>query len=90
VRVDNNGVFVLKDAPHPNAARLLAGWLSTPEAQKVFYDSTFRSLLFPGVDTGHAQLVKDLGVKLIFEDPAKEEENTAMQKQAMNIVLGKS
>jgi iron(III) transport system substrate-binding protein len=90
VSVDNNGVFVLKDAPHPNAARLLAGWLSTPEAQKVFYDSTFRSLLFPGVDTGHAQLVKDLGVKLIFEDPAKEDENTAMQKQAMNIVLGKS
>ena len=41
-------------------------------------------------DTGHARMIKDLGVKLIFEEPARAADNAAIQKQAMSIVLGKS
>jgi len=89
VTVNNNGVWVLKDAKHPNAAKLMAGWLATPEAQKIFDSATHRSVLFPGTDTGHAKMVRELGVKLVFEDPAKAAENAAVQKQAMSIVLGK-
>jgi len=89
VTVNNNGVFVLKDAPHPNAARLFAGWLATPEAQKVFDSATHRSVAFPSTDTGHAKFVRDLGVKLIYEDPAKADENTKLQADAMAIVTGK-
>src|SRR5262249_18622766 len=90
VSVNNNGVWGLKDAKHPNAARPMAGFLATPEGQKIFDSATHRSVLFPGTDTGHAKMIKDLGVKLVFEDPARAAENAAVQKEAMSIILGKS
>jgi iron(III) transport system substrate-binding protein len=38
-----NGV-VMKQAPHPNAARLLISFMFSPEAQQIFVDYGFRSL----------------------------------------------
>ena len=57
VSVNNNGVWVLKDAKHPNAAKLMAGWMATAEAQQIFDSATHRSVLFPGTDTGHARMI---------------------------------
>ncbi len=34
------GVTVMAKAPHPNAARLLAGWLTTPESRKARAEAT--------------------------------------------------
>jgi iron(III) transport system substrate-binding protein len=90
VSTNNNGLFVLKEAKHPNAARLWAGWIATPEAQGIFDKGSHRSVLFPGTNTGHAKLIQDLGVKLIFEDPQESAANAELQKQALQIVLGKA
>ncbi len=90
VSVDNNGVWVLKDAAHPNAARLFAGWLATPEAQNVFDTTNNRSLLIPGTSTKTAQYVQSLGVKLIMEQPTDIETDAKTQADAMAIIRGKN
>jgi ABC-type Fe3+ transport system substrate-binding protein len=35
---------VLKSAPHPNAARFFAGWMSTPEGGKIRYATRGQSM----------------------------------------------
>jgi len=69
---------VLKDAPHPNGARLLQSYLFSPEAQKLMVD-------FGGLRSFHA-LVKDKegrtplkDIKLMKDDPV------AVEKQADEI-----
>ena len=69
---------VLKDAPHPNAARLLQSFLFSVEAQQLMVDSG-------GLRSMHA-LVKDKAgrkplreIKLMKDDPA------AVEKQADEI-----
>src|SRR6059058_4604975 len=69
---------VLKDAPHPNGARLFQSYLFSPEAQKLMVD-------FGGLRSFHA-LVKDRegrkplkDIKLMKDDPV------AVEKQADEI-----
>ncbi|MFL5418968.1 MAG: ABC transporter substrate-binding protein, partial [Myxococcales bacterium] len=69
---------VLKDAPHPNGARLLQSYLFSPEAQTLMVD-------FGGLRSFHA-LVKDKegrkplkDIKLMKDDPV------AVEKQADEI-----
>ncbi|TMA21064.1 MAG: extracellular solute-binding protein [Deltaproteobacteria bacterium] len=69
---------VLKDAPHPNGARLFQSYLFSPEAQKLMVD-------FGGLRSFHA-LVKDKegrtplkDIKLMKDDPV------AVEKQADEI-----
>jgi iron(III) transport system substrate-binding protein len=69
---------VLKDAPHPNAARLLQSFLFSAEAQQLMVD-------YGGLRSFH-ELVKDKAgrkplrdIKLMKDDPA------AVEKQADEI-----
>src|SRR5262249_35667081 len=39
-----SGEGVLKTAPHPNAARFFAGWLGTPEGQKIRYNTSGQAM----------------------------------------------
>ena len=37
------GVTIMKNAPHPNAGRLLAGFLATPEGKRARLNATFQA-----------------------------------------------
>ena len=69
---------VLKDAPHPNAARLLQSFLFSVEAQKLMVD-------FGGLRSMHA-LVKDkAGRKPLREIKLMKDDPVAVEKQADEI-----
>jgi iron(III) transport system substrate-binding protein len=40
----NSALGVLKTAPHPNAARFFAGWLSGPEGQRIRYSTSGQAI----------------------------------------------
>jgi len=65
-----NGV-VMKEAPHPNAARLFIDFLFSREGQQLFVDYGFRSL-HPDVrePAGHKPFAD---IKMLHTDPAEEE-----------------
>lgn len=58
---------VVKGAPHPNAAKLLVGWLAT-EGQKVWDQATNRGLPLPGFDTQAARVVKGKRLSLFTQE----------------------
>jgi len=61
------GVYSVKGLPHPNAAKLLMGWLITPEGQAAMV-KTGRGLSSPCNASAPAQLFCDKGIKLIRTD----------------------
>jgi iron(III) transport system substrate-binding protein len=38
VHINLSGIGLTKNAPHPEAAKALVEWMTTPEAQKIFAD----------------------------------------------------
>ncbi len=58
---------VAKGAPHPNAAKLLLGWLAK-EGQKSYDDATYRGIPLPGFDTGSAREVKGRTLSLFIRE----------------------
>ena len=58
---------VLKNAPNPNAARLLQNWLHTLEAQQYMVDVGARSFHAQAKDKPGRKALKD--VKIMKEDP---------------------
>jgi len=61
------GVYSVKGAPHPKAAKLLMGWLVTPEGQDAM-KRTGRGLNFPCSASEPAKIYCDKGIKLIAID----------------------
>lgn len=64
--------IVVKDAPHPNAAKLLAWWQNTPEAMDAYQAAG----LFPERFTGdwipdYSQAMIDSGTTLLYENEDK-------------------
>ncbi len=74
-------VYILKGAAHPNAARLLAGWLATPEGQRSQEKHTGKSSLAPGAGSALADEYEKAGIKLIYETP----ENAAELQKFENL-----
>ncbi len=58
---------IAKGAPHPNAARLLLGWIAK-EGQKFYDDATDRGIPLPGFDTGSARMVRGQTLSLFIKD----------------------
>ncbi len=56
---------IAKGAPHPNAAKLLLGWIAR-EGQKFYDDATDRGIPLPGFDTGSAKIVKGKKLSLFI------------------------
>lgn len=56
---------IVKGASHPNAAKLVLGWLAN-EGQKYFDEVTDRGIPLPGYDTGSARLVKGKKLSLFI------------------------
>ena len=64
-----SGAFgVLKDAPHPNAAILFAGFMGSPQGQKILYESTGQAVLVGKNATGVvAEKIKAANPKVLLE-----------------------
>lgn len=61
-------VSVMKNAPHPSAARLLTAWLATDEGMKLRETSVHGFSIRPGSKSPIAQEVFAKNSKIIFED----------------------
>jgi iron(III) transport system substrate-binding protein len=69
---------VLKDAPHPNAARLLQSFLFSAEAQQLMVD-------FGGLRSMHARVKDKAGRKPLREIKLMKDDPVAVEKQADEI-----
>lgn len=57
--VSFSGACVIKDAPNPEAARRFLGYLTTPDAQRIFADEGYEYPVVTGVED--SQALRDLG-----------------------------
>lgn len=57
-------LYVLKNAPHPNTARLWAGWFCSREGLKLWEEITGAGFALPGVDSNEARLLAKEGIAL--------------------------
>lgn len=84
------GASVMGKAPHPHAARLLAGWLSTPEARAARTAATGSIDYEPGSRDPFAMKLNAGEIKAVFDLP----ENMAARDEAIRkagpIVAGQS
>jgi iron(III) transport system substrate-binding protein len=71
---------VLAKAAHPNAARLLAGWMTTPEAKQLRRKMRFETDIRPGADNDLARELQAPGVPIVIEN----EQNMALREQLYN------
>lgn len=75
--------YVAKKAPHPNAGKLLLGWLAR-EGQKYFDDVTRRGIPLPDFDTVSARMVKGKTLSLFINDWVDREAD--LQTKALKIM----
>ena len=82
--------FAVKKVAHPNAAKLLAGYLGTAEATNLMEKASLRVLLDPSSKTKAAELLQKAGVKLVNPAPklADVKELNAWRKEVRKILTG--
>jgi iron(III) transport system substrate-binding protein len=61
-------VTTLKDAPHPNAALLLAAWLSSAEGKELYEKLIHEADIRPGSKSELAGEIRQSGAKILLED----------------------
>jgi iron(III) transport system substrate-binding protein len=74
--------FTIKGAKHPNAAKLFAGWLATPEALKVLEAVSFRKQLLPGSDGIEYNRLKKNNVEIIAETEETADKRADLEEKA--------
>ena len=84
------GATVLVKAPHPNAARLLAGWLASKEGKKAREKSIFEADFRPGSDNPEAQKIYASGVPVIQDTVENMKARAALYKKAADILTGQA
>lgn len=78
VIVEQQGTAVLKTAPHPAAARLLAGWLATERARAIRHRESRTSDLLPGSSDPIAVALRKRKVRMIHDTPDTVGERTRL------------
>jgi iron(III) transport system substrate-binding protein len=66
VNLDKMGIA--RNCPHPNASKLLLGWLASKEGQSYYDKVTDRGLPLPGYDTDAARDAKGKKISLFTDD----------------------
>lgn len=61
------GATVLEKAPHPNAARLIAAWMASPEGKRAREQATFASDYRPGSESPRARELYARGAQFIHD-----------------------
>jgi iron(III) transport system substrate-binding protein len=67
--VTSSSAYIIKNSPHPNAAKLFAGWYASDEGRKVHLESGFKTPLFGGSPHPAAKDVAENKIKLVAETP---------------------
>jgi iron(III) transport system substrate-binding protein len=83
--------FVLgavKQAPHPNAARLLIAWLLSPEAKMLYEELAGHPDIRANSKSAVAQEIKAAGSKVIYEDVETMNQRAEYYRKLMSIVRG--
>ena len=82
------GVAMLAQPPHPNAARLLAGWMMTDEAKSARERLMFSADVRPGSGSPIGAMVRADGGLIVFEDLANMNERAGLYERLAAIVTG--
>ncbi len=83
--------FVLgqvKQAPHPNAARLLIAWLISPEAKMLYETLAGQADIRTNSNSPLAKEIKAAGAKVIYEDVETMNQRAEYYRKLMSIVRG--
>jgi iron(III) transport system substrate-binding protein len=84
------GSAVLAKAPHPNAARLLAGWLASKEGKIAREKGNFEVDYRPGSDNPEAKKIYASGVPVIEDTVEQMQARAALYKKAADILTGQA
>ena len=84
------GGTVLAKAPHPSAARLLAGWLASKEGKKAREKGNFEVGYRPGSDHPDAIKIYASGVPVIEDTVEQMKARAALYKKAADILTGQA
>ncbi len=83
-------ITVLKDAPHPNAALLLAAWLASDEGRELYEKVIHEADIRPGSNSAMAKEIAATGAKVILEDPSTMEQRAKYYEGYSKLVRGQN
>jgi iron(III) transport system substrate-binding protein len=83
-------VTVLKDAPHPNAALLLAAWLASDEGRGLYETLIHEADIRPGSKSALAKEIAASGTKTILEDVSTMELRAKYYEGYSKLVRGQN
>ena len=78
----------IKQAPHPNAARLLIAWLISPEAKMLYETLAGQADIRANSESPLAKEIKAAGAKVIYEDVETMNQRAEYYRKLMSIVRG--
>jgi iron(III) transport system substrate-binding protein len=81
-------IAVMRNAPHPNAARLLAGWLNSDEGIALREKNAFAFSIRPGSKSNLAAQITKVGSKIVFEDVTTMRQRAEFYKRFSSLVHG--
>jgi len=90
VVVGQFGVTIMKNAPHPNAALLLAGFLATPEGKAARLQATSQADHGPTSDNPLARELHSGKLKVVWDTPDNMVAREALFGRAAAILTGQS
>jgi len=84
------GVMVVKNAPHFAAARLMAGWMASPEGKRTREEAALQSDYLPTSKNPVAQRIYASGAQVLLDTPELSARRDAVIRQIAPIVLGQA
>ena len=83
-------IAVLKDAPHPNGALLLAAWLASQEGRDLYDRVIHQADVRPGSHAALAKEIADSKAKVIIEDVGNVEQRAKYYEAFSKLVRGQN
>ena len=90
VVVGQFGATIMKNAPHPNAARLLAGFLASPEGKAARLQATSQADYGPTSDNEFAKALHSGAMQVVWDRPDNMAAREALFGRAAAILTGQS
>jgi iron(III) transport system substrate-binding protein len=90
VVVGQFGATIMKNAPHPNAARLLAGFLASPESKAARLQATSQADYGPTSDNEFAKALHSGAKQVVWDRPDNMAAREALFGRAAAILTGQS
>lgn len=84
------GISVMANAPRPNAARLLAGWLATPEGKARRAQSTHQYDYLPGTRDEMPASLHERDATIVYDTQDKMAQREALINQVSPIIQGQA